>query len=115
MDQKSGSVYWVSYDQTRIGSVEVDSRYQKQLYRTTKEIRSLFLDWLRGGIIWFEEEQIFTMSMTGGKAKKLLHLTGVIGGMAFDLRAASLLWNSDDAGLWRFYIEINHDNENTDF
>ncbi|XP_019713477.1 low-density lipoprotein receptor-related protein 2 isoform X3 [Hippocampus comes] len=99
VDQKSGSVYWVSYDQTRIGSVEVDSRYQKQLYHTTKEIRSLFLDWLRGGIIWFEEEQIFTMSMTGGKVKELLHLTGVIGGMAFDLRAGSLLWNSNDAGL----------------
>ncbi|XP_051907156.1 low-density lipoprotein receptor-related protein 2 isoform X4 [Hippocampus zosterae] len=99
VDQKSGSVYWVSYDQTRIGSVEVDSRYQKQLYHTTKEIRSLFLDWLRGGIIWFEEKQIFTMSMTGGKAKELLQLTGVIGGMAFDLRAGSLLWNSNDAGL----------------
>ncbi|XP_061603255.1 low-density lipoprotein receptor-related protein 2 isoform X2 [Phyllopteryx taeniolatus] len=99
IDQKSGRLYWVSCDQTRIGSVEVDSRYQQQLYHTTKEIRSLYLDWLRGGIIWFEEEQIFTMSMMGGKPKELLHLVGVRGNIAFDLRAASLLWNSNMAGL----------------
>ncbi|XP_077353898.1 uncharacterized protein lrp13b isoform X2 [Festucalex cinctus] len=99
VDQKSGRVYWVSCDQTHIGSVEVDNRYQKVLYHTTKEIRSLFLDWLRGVIIWLEEEQIFTMSMNGGKAKELLHWAGVTENMAFDLRAASLLWNSNMGGL----------------
>ncbi|KAM9793487.1 uncharacterized protein ACBT44_017953 isoform 4-T4 [Syngnathus typhle] len=99
VDQKSGSVYWVSFDQSRIGSVEVDSSYQRELYHTTREIRSLFLDWLRGGVIWLEEEFIFTMSMTGGKARELLHLDGVVENLAFDLRAASLLWNSDTAGL----------------
>ncbi|XP_061656895.1 low-density lipoprotein receptor-related protein 2 isoform X2 [Syngnathoides biaculeatus] len=99
IDQKSGRVFWVTCDQTRIGSMEVGSRYQQQLYHTTKAIRSLYLDWLRGGIIWFAEEQIFTMSMTGGKPKELLHLTGVIENIAFDLRAASLLWNSNTAGL----------------
>nr|XP_049594845.1 low-density lipoprotein receptor-related protein 2 isoform X5 [Syngnathus scovelli]XP_049594846.1 low-density lipoprotein receptor-related protein 2 isoform X6 [Syngnathus scovelli] len=99
VDQKSGSVYWVSCDQSRIGSVEVDSRSQRQLYHTTREIRSLFLDWLRGGVIWLEEEFIFSMSMTGGKARELLRLDGVVENLAFDLRAASLLWNSDTAGL----------------
>ncbi|XP_057675771.1 low-density lipoprotein receptor-related protein 2 isoform X2 [Corythoichthys intestinalis] len=99
VDQKSGSVYWVSCDQSWIGFVEVDRRYQRQLYHTTKEIRCLHLDWLRGGLIWLEEEHIFTMSLTGSKARELLHLTGIQGNIAFDLRAASLLWNSKTAGL----------------
>nr|XP_057920777.1 low-density lipoprotein receptor-related protein 2-like isoform X2 [Doryrhamphus excisus] len=99
VDQKSGSVYWVSCHQTSIGSVDVGSRHSQQLYRTTKEIRNFYLDWLRGGIIWLEEEQVFTMSVTGSKAKELLRLAGVRGNIAFDIRAASLLWNSKVGGL----------------
>ncbi|XP_077478907.1 uncharacterized protein lrp13b [Stigmatopora argus] len=99
VDQKSQRLYWVSSDQTKIGFVEVDRRYQRQLYHTTKEIRCLHLDWLRGGLIWVEDEQIFTMSLTGGKVRELLNLAGVQGNVAFDLRAASLLWNSNLAGL----------------
>ncbi|XP_061782869.1 uncharacterized protein [Nerophis lumbriciformis] len=99
VDQKSGSIYWVSRDQTRIGSVEVNSRYAQQLYHTTKQIQNFYLDWLRGGIIWLEEQKIFSMSMTGSKAKELVHLAEVTENIAFDLRAASLLWNSKMGGL----------------
>ncbi|CAK6954680.1 low-density lipoprotein receptor-related protein 2-like isoform X4 [Scomber scombrus] len=101
VDQRSGNLYWVSCDLTSIGTITAGSRYPQQLYKTTKEIRDLYLDWLRGVIIWLEEERIFTMSMRGGKAKELLQLAagGVRGSIAFDLRANSLLWNSKRAGL----------------
>ncbi|XP_044029701.1 low-density lipoprotein receptor-related protein 2-like isoform X2 [Siniperca chuatsi] len=100
VDQRKGNLYWVSCDQNSIGTTTVDNRYSQQLYHTTREIQDLYLDWLRGGILWLEEERIFTMSMMGGKAKELLHLAaGVRGNIAFDLRANSLLWNSKWAGL----------------
>ncbi|XP_067430640.1 low-density lipoprotein receptor-related protein 2-like isoform X1 [Thunnus thynnus] len=101
VDPKSGNLYWVSCDQTSIGTTTANSRYPQHLYQTTKEIRNLYLDWLRGVILWLEEEHIFTMSMMGGKAKELLQLAAgaVPGTIAFDLRANSLLWNSERAGL----------------
>nr|XP_046231538.1 low-density lipoprotein receptor-related protein 2-like isoform X2 [Scatophagus argus] len=100
VDQRRGSLYWVSCDQNIIGTSMADGQYPQHLYRTTKEIRDLYLDWLKGGIVWLEEERILTMSMMGGKAKELLQLAGgVRGSIAFDLRASSLLWNSKWAGL----------------
>ncbi|KAM6975856.1 uncharacterized protein LKV04_015114 [Tautogolabrus adspersus] len=101
VDQRKGNLFWVSCDQKQIGTITADNRYPQQLYQTTKDIRDLYLDWLRGGLIWLEDDQILTMSMMGGKAKELLHLvaTGVRGNIAFDLRANSLLWNSKTAGL----------------
>lgn len=89
----------MSCDQNRIGTSTADSR-NLQLYRTTKKIRDLYLDWLRGGIIWLEEDRILSMSMAGGSAKELLQLADEVqGNIAFDLRANSLLWNSKRAGL----------------
>ncbi|XP_040914320.1 low-density lipoprotein receptor-related protein 2-like [Toxotes jaculatrix] len=111
VDPRSGSLYWVSCDQNSLGTTAADSRYTQQLYHTTKEIRDLYLDWLRGGILWLEEEQILAMSMMGGKPKELLQLAGgVIGNIAFDLRANSLLWNSKRAGLTTMSLlrERNH-------
>lgn len=101
MDQKSGRLYWVSCDQNSIGTTTANNRLSEPLYRTTKEIQGLYLDWLRGSVIWLEEERILTMSMMGGKAKELLLLARpqVRGNIAFDLRANSLLWNSERAGL----------------
>ncbi|XP_006795713.2 low-density lipoprotein receptor-related protein 2-like [Neolamprologus brichardi] len=100
VDQRSGSLYWVSCHRNTIGTIAADSYYPKQLYYTTKEIKNLYLDWLRGTIIWLEEDRILSMSMLGGVAKELLHIAGgVSGGIAFDLRANSLLWNSKIAGL----------------
>ncbi|XP_042080735.1 low-density lipoprotein receptor-related protein 2 isoform X3 [Haplochromis burtoni] len=100
VDQRSGSLYWVSCHRNTIGTIAADSYYPKQLYYTTKEIKNLYLDWLRGTIIWLEEDRILSMSMLGGDAKELLHIAGgVSGGIAFDLRANSLLWNSKMAGL----------------
>ncbi len=97
----------MSCDQNSIGATTADNRYPQQLYRTAKEIRNLYLDWLRGGIIWLEEERVLTMSMMGGKAKELLHLAGgVRGNIAFDLRASSLLWNSKRAGLSPPWIRV---------
>ncbi|XP_051269407.1 low-density lipoprotein receptor-related protein 4-like [Dicentrarchus labrax] len=103
VDQRRGNLFWVSCDQHSIGTAAADNRYPQQLYHTTKEIRDLYLDWLRGGIVWLEEERILTMSMMGGKAKELLHLAegGVRGNIAFDLRANSLLWNSERADDFR--------------
>nr|XP_033952184.1 low-density lipoprotein receptor-related protein 2-like isoform X8 [Pseudochaenichthys georgianus] len=99
IDQRKGNLYWVSCDQNSIGTSTADSR-NLQLYRTTKKIRDLYLDWLRGGIIWLEEDRILTMSMAGGSAKELLQLADEVqGNIAFDLRANSLLWNSKRAGL----------------
>lgn len=99
VDQMRGNLYWVSCDQKSIGTTTADGRYSQQLYQTTKEVRDLYLDWLRGGVLWLEEERILTMSMMGGKAKELLHLAGGgEGNIAFDLRANSLLWNSKRAG-----------------
>ncbi|KAM7393106.1 hypothetical protein PAMA_007971 [Pampus argenteus] len=96
VDPRSGTLYWVSCDQTSIGTTTADSGYSRQLYQTTKEIRDLYLNWLRSEILWLEGERILTMSMMGGKAKELLQLTagGVQGTIAFDLRANSLLWKS---------------------
>ncbi|XP_054468644.1 low-density lipoprotein receptor-related protein 2-like [Anoplopoma fimbria] len=100
IDQRRGNLYWVSCDQNSIGTVTADGQYPRQLYQTTKEIRDLYVDWLRSSILWLEEDRVLTMSMMGGKAKELLHLAGEIKGkMAFDLRASSLLWNSKRAGL----------------
>ncbi|XP_041666800.1 low-density lipoprotein receptor-related protein 2-like isoform X2 [Cheilinus undulatus] len=101
VDQRKGNTYWVSCDQKRIGTITSDNRYPQQLYHTTMSIRDLYLDWLRGGLLWLEDDQILSMSMMGGKAKEVLHLTprGVRGNIVFDLRASSLLWNSKSAGL----------------
>ncbi|XP_059214408.1 low-density lipoprotein receptor-related protein 2 isoform X2 [Centropristis striata] len=100
VDSRRGNIYWVSCDQKSIGTTTADSRYPQQLYHTTKEIRDLYLDWLRGGIVWLEEDRVLSMSMMGGKAKELLQLAGgVRGNIAFDPRANSLLWNSERTGL----------------
>lgn len=97
VDQRSGKLYWVSCDQNSIGATS--DNYPQQLYKTTKEIQDLYVDWLRGGILWLEEEQILSMSMAGGKAKEVIQLAGgVRGNIAFDLRANSLLWNSKRGG-----------------
>lgn len=108
VEQRSGNLYWVSCDLTSIGTCTANGRYPQQLYKTTKDIRDLYLDWLRGVIIWLEEERIFTMSMKGGKAKELLQLApgAVQGTITFDLRANSLLWNSKSAG-W-LLLQVRH-------
>ncbi|KAK2818981.1 hypothetical protein Q5P01_024542 [Channa striata] len=99
VDQRTGSLYWVSCDLHSIAANTADSRYS-QLYQTKEEIRDFTLDWLRGGILWLEKDRILTMSLMGGKAIELLQLAGGLrGNMAFDLRANSLLWNSKRAGL----------------
>lgn len=99
MDQRSGNLFWVSCDQNIIGTSAANSNYPKQLYRTTKEIGSFYLDWLRGGIFWLEEGWLFHMGMMGEKANELLQIAeGISGNIAFDLRASSLLWNSKRAG-----------------
>lgn len=99
VNQKSGNLYWVSCDQMRIGTFTADSRQLQQLYRTTKEITDFHLDWLRGGVLWIEDNQTYNMSMMGGKLRHLLQISGhVQGGVTFDLRTASLLWNSEEAG-----------------
>ncbi|XP_030290564.1 low-density lipoprotein receptor-related protein 2 isoform X2 [Sparus aurata] len=100
VDQRRGNLYWVSCDQNSIGTTTVNNQYSQQLYHTTKEIRDMYLDWLRGGLLWLEEERILSMTLTGGQARELLHLAGGVGGnIAFDFRAGSLLWNSKRAGL----------------
>ncbi|XP_070408848.1 prolow-density lipoprotein receptor-related protein 1 isoform X2 [Nothobranchius furzeri] len=99
VDQRNGNLFWVSCDQNSIGTITAGSNYPQQLYRTTKEIRSLYLDWLRGGMFWLEDKRIFSMDLAEGKAKELLEMTGGVGNLAFDLRASSLLWNSKRAGL----------------
>ncbi|XP_031154061.1 low-density lipoprotein receptor-related protein 2-like isoform X3 [Sander lucioperca] len=101
VDQRRGNLYWVSCDQNSIGTTTANDQYSHQLYQTTNKIRDLHLDWLRGGILWLEEDIFLTMSMMGSKAKELMHLPagGVRGNIAFDLRANSLLWNSERTGL----------------
>ncbi|KAM8828744.1 uncharacterized protein AB9W97_004546 [Spinachia spinachia] len=100
IDQMSGDLYWVSCDQKSIGTATADHRRPRQLYRTTNQIGDLNVDWLRGGLLWLEGDRVLTMSMTGGNGKELLHLTGGLkGAVAFDLRANSLTWNSERAGL----------------
>lgn len=100
MDQKSGNLFWVSCDQKVIGTSASGSNYPQQLYRTTKKIRSFYLDWLRGEMFWLEEGWVFSMWMSGEKAKELLQMAEDVGGnIAFDLRASSLLWNSKRAGV----------------
>ncbi|XP_031711305.1 low-density lipoprotein receptor-related protein 2-like [Anarrhichthys ocellatus] len=100
IDQRKGNLYWVSCDHNGIGTTTADGGYPRQLYHTANKIRDLHLDWLRGVILWLEEDRVFTMSMMGGKAKELVRLAGGVGGnVAFDLRANSLLWNSKGAGL----------------
>uniref|UniRef100_A0AAQ5ZPW7 EGF-like domain-containing protein n=1 Tax=Amphiprion ocellaris TaxID=80972 RepID=A0AAQ5ZPW7_AMPOC len=100
VDQRSGSLFWVSCDQNIIGTSRADNYNPGQLYQTTKEIQNLYLDWMRGGMFWLEDERILSMSTLGGEAKELLHITGgFTGNIAFDLRASSLLWNSRRAGL----------------
>lgn len=99
VDQRRGSLFWVSCDQKSIGTTTPDGRYSQQLHRTTKEVRDLYLDWVRGGVLWLEEERILAMGMMGGGAKELLRLAGEVWGhIAFDISANSLLWNSKRAG-----------------
>lgn len=99
MDQKTGNLYWLSLKRSVIGSTAVNGQYSQQLYSTTEEIQELHLDWLRGTLLWLENGRLIVMGVTGGRATELLHLAGeVIGNVAFDLRANSLLWNSKVAG-----------------
>lgn len=99
MDQRSGNLYWVSCDQKSIRVITADNRDTQKLYGAQGEIEALYLDWLRGGVLWLEEDTIFTMSMMGSKPTALLRLGGgIVGNVAFDLRANSLLWNSKQAG-----------------
>ncbi|XP_043952272.1 low-density lipoprotein receptor-related protein 2-like isoform X1 [Gambusia affinis] len=100
VDQRSGNLFWVSCDQNIIGTSAASSNYPQQLYHTTKEISSFYLDWLRGGMFWLEEDRIFGMGMMGEKPEELLRIPGgVRWNIAFDLRASSLLWNSKRGGL----------------
>lgn len=99
VEQRRGNLYWVSCDQNSIGITMAEGRYSQQLYQSTREIRNLYLDWLGGDVMWLEEERIIAMSMMGGQIKDLVHLKGgVRGNIAFDIRANSLLWNSEQAG-----------------
>lgn len=62
--------------------------------------------------MWLEDNRLVVMSVVGGQAKELLQLAGgVMGHMAFDLRANSLLWNSKIAGCLAFLIGTRHSNE----
>uniref|UniRef100_A0A087XJC0 Si:dkey-88l16.3 n=1 Tax=Poecilia formosa TaxID=48698 RepID=A0A087XJC0_POEFO len=100
VEQRSGNLFWVSCDQNIIGTSAPSSNYPQQLYHTTKEISSFYLDWLRGGMFWLEEGRVFGMGMTGEKATELLQIAGEVrGNVAFDLRASSLHWNSKRGGL----------------
>ncbi|XP_062269250.1 very low-density lipoprotein receptor-like [Platichthys flesus] len=100
VDQRKGSLYWVSCDQKSLGTTAAGGGLPQQLYRTEGNIRKFYLDWLRGGVIWLEDDRIFSMSSTGGKAKEMLQLAGgVRGNMAYDLRANSLLWITENSGL----------------
>ena len=106
VDQRKESLYWVSCDQKSLGTTSAGGLPQ-QLYRTERNIREFYLDWVRGGVIWLEDDRVFSMSETGGKAKELLQLSGgVRGNMAFDLRANSLLWNSESSGRL-FHIQCD--------
>lgn len=105
MDQKKGNLYWVSCKQNTIGTTVVNGQYSRELYSTTKEVRDLCLDWLRETLMWLEDNRIVVMSMMGGQAKELQQLAGgVVGHMAFDPKAHSLLWNSKLAGWLAFLI-----------
>ncbi|TWW66523.1 Low-density lipoprotein receptor-related protein 2 [Takifugu flavidus] len=106
VDQKKGNIYWVSFKRDIIGSTTVNGQYSQQLYSTTEEIQDLHLDWLRGTILWLEHNRLIVMSVTGGRATELLHLSGeVIGNVAFDLKANSLLWNSKFAGFMTLSLQ----------
>lgn len=55
--------------------------------------------------MWLEDEWLFFMTIVAGPAEELLQLVGgVMGHMALDLRANSLLWNSKTAGRLAFLI-----------
>lgn len=89
----------MSCDQNSIGTTTAAGRYSQELYRTTREVQDLYLDWPRGGVLWLEDERLLAMSMMGGEAKELLQIGGGLrGSIAFDLGASSLLWNSKRAG-----------------
>lgn len=104
MDQKKGSLFWVSCKRNIIGSTVVNDGYSQQLYSTTKEVRALHLDWVRGTVLWLEDKRLVVMSVMGGQAKELLQLAGeVMGSIAFDLKDNSLLWNSKLAG-WLLFV-----------
>ncbi|RVE65639.1 hypothetical protein OJAV_G00118390 [Oryzias javanicus] len=100
LDQQNENLYWVSCDQNTIGTTTGVKNYPKRLYHTTLEISSLYLDWLRSKLFWMEEGRLYSMDLSGGKAELLLKIAeGVRGDIAFDLRASSLLWNSEKGGL----------------
>lgn len=104
VDQKKGDLFWVSCQGDIIGTTSAGDGFSQQLYNTTKEVRNLSLDWLRGSVMWLEDDRLVVMSSMGGQATELLQLGGgVTGNMAFDLRANSLLWNSI-TGRFEFLI-----------
>ncbi|XP_029941468.1 low-density lipoprotein receptor-related protein 2 [Salarias fasciatus] len=97
VDQKTGRLFWVSCDQNSIGTAV---KQPQRLYHTTRAIRDLHLDWVGSLIYWLEDDRILSMSMAGGETKELLQIAGGFReSVAFDLRANSLLWNSNQAGL----------------
>lgn len=113
MDPRKGNLYWVSCRRNIIGSTRVSKQYSQQLYSTTKEVRDLCLDWLRGTLMWLEDDRLVVMSTVGSQAKELLQVAGeVMGEMTFDLRANSLLWNSKTAGWFVFLITCRSNGQN---
>uniref|UniRef100_A0A667WWC6 EGF-like domain-containing protein n=1 Tax=Myripristis murdjan TaxID=586833 RepID=A0A667WWC6_9TELE len=100
VDQRTGSLYWMSCDQACIGVTAADRGFPRSLYRTKKDIHDMYLDWLRGGLLWLEGDLIFSMSLSGGEPREMLNTGGGIkGSVVLDLRASSLLWNSERTGL----------------
>ncbi|XP_078812346.1 uncharacterized protein lrp13b isoform X3 [Oryzias latipes] len=96
LDQQNENLYWVSCDQNTIGTTTSGKNYPKRLYHTTLEIHNLYLDWLRSKLFWMEEDRLYSMDLTGGKAELLLKIAeGVRGDISFDLRASSLHWSSE--------------------
>lgn len=96
VDQKTGGLYWVSCTRDAIGATTADGRHSRRLYRTTREVRDLSVDWLRGALLWLEDRRVFAMGVAGGRAEALQRLAGgVAGNLTFDLMANSLLWSSD--------------------
>ncbi|XP_028318085.1 low-density lipoprotein receptor-related protein 2 isoform X3 [Gouania willdenowi] len=98
VDQRSGSIYYMSCDQHAIGTV--DGSFSRWIHRSTKRIENLQLDWLRGALYWLEEDMLYHMRTSAGKAQELLQISGSLRGpISFDVRADSLLWNTRGTGL----------------